>query len=199
MFSRPGEELYLRQVARFAGAGLGAAQRELKRLTEAGILERRVQGRQVFYRANPDSPYFAELKGLILKTAGLRDVLTAALAPFGKRIRLAFIFGSFARGAGEAASDVDLLVVGAVSLKGLVPALSAAQARLGREINPVVLPEAEFRQRLAAGDRFLGRVLADPKIFVIGDEDEFGRLAEKRVAAGPPKQSARNRRPAGRG
>jgi len=172
-FGHPEEWFYLRQVARLTGSGLGAVQRELKGLAGAGIIVRRVQGRQVYFRANPDCPIYPEMKGLILKTAGLCEVLSSSLRDLSDRIEVAFIFGSMARGEGGLASDVDLLVVGVLDTKELVAALAPAQSRLNREVNPVLYPEAEFRQKAKSGGHFVRRVLSGPRIFVIGGEDEL--------------------------
>src|SRR6266567_2777700 len=81
LFSRPEQWFYLREVARHAGAGLRAVQRELGRLSAAGIVERRLHGRQVFFRANARCPIFRELCSLVVKTAGIVDELMAALSP----------------------------------------------------------------------------------------------------------------------
>ena len=69
-FSRPAESFYLLQLIRITGMGQGAVQRELKRLSEAGIITRTGRGRQVDYQVNRDCPIFEELHGLMIKTAG---------------------------------------------------------------------------------------------------------------------------------
>jgi len=124
LYGHPDEAYYLRQLARLGGLGLGVVQREVKRLSEAGILRRTVRGHQVYYQANPDCPVFAELKGLMVKTAGAVDVLREALAPLAGRIKGAFIYGSVARLQQRNGSDVDLMVVGAVSFGEVVGALN---------------------------------------------------------------------------
>lgn len=182
LYGHPDEAYYLRQLARSTGAGLGAVQREIKRLTEAGIVTRSVRGRQVFYQANPDCPVFAELKGLVVKTTGVADVLRTALAPLAGRIQLAFIYGSVARLAQKSASDVDLMAVGGVSFGEIISALTAAQETLAREVNPTVYSGAEFKAKLRAGHHFLTSVVRREKMFLIGDEHELARLGAKRLA-----------------
>lgn len=182
LYGHPDEAYYLRQLARSGGLGLGAVQREVKRLAEAGILRRTVRGHQVYYQADPECPVFAELKGLVVKTAGAADVLRDALAPLASQIKVAFIFGSVARFKQKSGSDVDLLVIGVVSFGDVVSALGAAQGILGREINPAVYSPAEFRSKLKARHHFLSSVLRNEKLFVIGDEHELARLGPIRVA-----------------
>jgi len=187
LYGHPDEAYYLRQLVRSAGLGLGAVQREVKRLTAVGILRRTVRGHQVYYQANPECPVFAELKGLVVKTAGVADVLREALAPLASRIRVAFIYGSVARLQQKNASDVDLMVVGEVSFGDVVSTFRTAQELVQREINPTVYPPAEFRSKLKARHHFLSSVLSNEKVFVIGDEHELARLGPIRVARRAPK------------
>jgi predicted nucleotidyltransferase len=182
------EAYYLRQIARAGGLGLGAVQRELQRLTAAGIITRTVRGRQVYYQANRDSPIFPELKSLVIKTVGVGDVVRSALLPLGDQISVAFIYGSIARGDERAGSDVDLLVLGEASFDEIVAALSATQKTLAREVNPTVYAPSEFRAKLAARNHFLVSVMRSNKTFLIGDERELARVGSKRVAHRAPKR-----------
>lgn len=182
LFGHPEESYFLRQIARETGLGLGAVQREVQRLSDAGILLRTVHGHQVYFQANAQSPIFSELKGLMIKTSGLADVLRTALTPLAQDIRVGFIYGSFARGQERSGSDVDIGIVGKVRFEEVVSALSSAQNRIGREVNPTVYSTHEFRSKLQAGHHFLTSVVQGPKIFVIGDEIELARLAGKRMA-----------------
>lgn len=127
LFGRPDESFYVREIVRATRVGQGAVQRELQQLAEAGIIDRVVRGRQVFYQANRGCPIFTELQGLVVKTAGVADVLRVALAPLVDRIVVAFVFGSFASGEPRKTSDVDVLVVGDATFGEIVSALSAAQ------------------------------------------------------------------------
>lgn len=177
VFARPGEAFYLRQLMRAAGIGRGTVQREVEVLTRAGILRRIVRGRQVYYEANPECPVFPELRGLVVKTAGVADVLKGALAPLAERLRVAFVYGSVAHGAERSGSDIDLMVIGDPAFGEVVVALAPAQEILGREVNPTVYPPDEFRAKRAARHHFVSTVLKGKKIFVIGDERELARLA----------------------
>lgn len=179
LLGRPDERFYLREILRATGGGSGAVQRELKQLVEAGLIERRREGRQVYFSANRAAPIFSELQAIIQKTAGAADVLRDALAPLlrSEPIAVAFIYGSVAAGSQTGASDVDLMILGDVTLADVIPAVRAAEQRLGREVNPSVYPIKEFRKKLKAGAPFLKRVLAGAKFFVAGDERELERLA----------------------
>jgi uncharacterized protein len=177
LFSHPDESYYLRQLARLTSVGMGALQRELKALSEAGIITVRVQGRQSFFQANPKCPVFEELKGLILKTSGAADVLRAALTPMAADIHVAFIFGSVARGGQTRQSDLDILVVGNVEFGQVVSALAPAQETLGREINPVVYSQDEFRLKSMQGLNFFRQVMESSKLFVVGDASDLKKLA----------------------
>ncbi len=177
LYGHADETFYLRQLVRVAGGGTGAVQRELKVLTDAGIILRLVKGRQVYYQANARCAVYPELKSLVMKTAGMGDALKIALIPLAERIQLAFIYGSVARGGESRESDVDLFVVGDVTLAELVEALGPVQLTLNREINPTVYPVEEFRTKRAAGHHFITSVLEGAKVFLIGGEDDLARLA----------------------
>ena len=179
LFGRPDEDFYLRQLARETGSSAGTLQREMGKLVAAGLVTRRRRGKQVFYQANRESPVFAEIRGLMEKTAGLADVVRASLADLADagRIALAFIYGSMAAGTHGSSSDVDLMLVGDLRLTELIPTLRAAQVRVGREINPTIYSAAEFQDRLRAGEHFLSQTVARPRIMLIGTENELAKLA----------------------
>jgi uncharacterized protein len=173
---------YTREVIEALDAGQGGVQRELRRLSAAGILVRERQGREVYYRANPDCPIYAELKGLMLKTLGLADVLRSSLSDLSDRIDVAFVYGSMAKGTGRVGSDVDVMVMGSVSFAEVTNALGDIEEVLGREVNPSVYSTQEFRNRLTRGDHFISTVLDEPKLFLIGRQDDLDRLAGHRLA-----------------
>jgi len=175
LFSHPGQEYYLRQVVRETGLGHGAVQRQLALLLKLGLVTRTKRGREVFYRANEASPVFSDLRGLVIKTAGLADALREALSRV-KGIALAFIFGSMAKGTFDSRSDVDLLVVGDVSFGDISGALRSAEGQLNREVTPTVYAPDEFRRKIADGHPFLSRVISEPKIMLVGNEDDLKRL-----------------------
>ncbi len=175
LYGHADESFYLRQLIRETGAGNGAVQREVKQLSDAGLIVRKTVGNLVFYQANRKSPVFPELRGLLLKTAGVRDVLREALAPLKNRIQVAFVYGSIAAQKDRADSDVDLMIVGDASFEEVISKLSAAGKRLRREINPTIYPAREFRSKLDSGNHFLTSVLQSKKLFVLGNENDLSR------------------------
>jgi predicted nucleotidyltransferase len=178
LYGRTDKAFYTKQILDAVKIGRGTVQRELKNLTDMGIIVREVQGRQVYYRANARCPIFNELKNIVRKTFGVADVIRQSLASGAHRIRIAFIFGSVARSADDQRSDIDLMVVGKVSFGDVVSLLTPAEQKLGREVNVIVYPIAEFKKKVREDQYFVKTVLEDEKIFVIGDEDEFRKLAE---------------------
>ena len=173
----PDESFYVREIARLTGVPAGSLHRELKLLGDAGLLQRSVSGNQVRYQVDRDNPIQEELAGIFRKTAGLADVLRNALAPLAGKIRLAFIFGSVAQGRERSTSDVDVLVVGSASFAAVVGALSPAGERLRRAVNPVVMTRAAFESKRAGADRFVARIVREPKIILIGDAGELAQPA----------------------
>jgi len=177
LFSYTEESFHLRKILRLAGISPGAGQRELKRLSSAGVILRAVKENQVLFQANPQCPIFDELKSLITKTAGVVDVLRAAQEPLAGRISIALLYGSLACGRAGAESDIDLLVVGEVSFEDVMENVARAQDSLRREINPMVMSLEEYRSRLSKGDHLLDVILKSPYMPVIGDPRELGRIA----------------------
>ena len=145
---QPDESLHGREIARRTGLPAGTLTRELRRLASVGLLTQERRGNQTLYRANHASPVFAELAGILRKTSGLADVVAEALAPLSDDINVAFIFGSVARGAESAGSDVDILIIGSVDFGAVVDALHPAQQQLAREINPKVFSVREWNAKL---------------------------------------------------
>ncbi|HXA07773.1 MAG TPA: nucleotidyltransferase domain-containing protein [Bryobacteraceae bacterium] len=195
-FSHPDERYYQRQAIRMIGLGSGAVQRDLEHLTSAGLLTRTVDGRQTYYQANPRSPIFSELRGLIRKTVGVTEVLRSGLETLGSQIRVAFVYGSVAKGSETSASDIDLMIVADdISVEMTVSALADSQVELGRELNPSVYSTEDFCRKLAQGHHFLNTVLNGPKLFIIGDQRELEGLAKKRVAKRTQDKPRRNHGP----
>jgi DNA-binding transcriptional ArsR family regulator len=174
---QPEKAWYASELAQRLGVPSSSLQRELQDLTEAGILKTHKQGRMVYYQANRESPVFSDLRGLMLKTAGLVDVLAQALKPVASKVMTAFVYGSIAAGGDDSNSDIDLMVVGEVSPQDLALPLRRARESLGREINPTVYSPAEFNRKRAAGDHFLTQVLDKPRLIVLGNKDELGKVA----------------------
>ena len=179
LYARADEEHLQESLIQLAGLGRGTVQRELEFLARAGVVRRTVRGRQVYFQANAESPIYAELRGLVVKTAGVGDALRSALAPLSGRIRVAFIYGSVAKGNERRGSDVDVMVIGEASFAEASEALARAQKAIGREVNPSVYAPADFRAKVAARQHFLSTVLTGEKIFLIGEQLELSRLAKK--------------------
>ena len=186
LFGRPDQSFYRNELMRLTGSGKGALQRELDRLEQSGLVTVRPVGNQKHYQANRAAPIFEELRGIVTKTFGVADLLREALAPLAARIRTAFIYGSVAKGEDTAASDIDLMVIGdELAYADIFGVASEAERRLGRKLNPTVITAAELRKKLAAGNDFVSRVLGQPKVFIIGSEDDLRepRKARRRKAA----------------
>lgn len=171
LFGGVATELHVREMERQSGLADATVRQELKRLTRLGVVEPRRDGNRTYYHANRAHPLYPDIRNMVLKTSGLVDVLREALAHSG--IRLAFVFGSMARGNGKAGSDVDLMVIGTISLRQLGTLLSGVATKLSREINPIVLTLEEFVRRRKAREHFITTVLGEPRLFVIGTEEDL--------------------------
>jgi predicted nucleotidyltransferase len=175
LFGQPARSFYANELIVLTGGGSGAVQRELARLVASELVTVQLLGKQKHYQANPHTPIYAELCAIAQKTMGLAEPLKAALAPLADRIYAAFVFGSVAKRQDTASSDVDLMLVSETLDYGAVfTQLEAVSQQLGRTVNPTIYTPAEFKQRLALGDSFIARVMAQPKIWLIGDDHALG-------------------------
>lgn len=173
LYGRPEQSFYLNEVVRLADVGRGAVNRELESLSAAGLLTETRQGNQNHYRANSESPIFNELKAIIQKTFGIADMLKAALTSLLPKIDLAFVYGSMAKGNEHAASDIDLLMVSdAIGYGEVMAMLAPVEQQLGRTINPTLYTRAEFAERQLSNQAFISRVLSQPKLWLVGEDDQ---------------------------
>lgn len=174
LFGNPRRSFYANEVIGLAHSGTGAVQRELARLEAAGLVTVTRVGKQKHYQANAGSPLFEELRALVLKTIGLVDVLRATLAPVAPGIRAAFVYGSIAKGDDTAASDIDLMVISErLTYPDLFAVLEEASAQLGRKVAPTIYSSKELAKRVKQDNAFVRRVLAQPKLWLIGDERDL--------------------------
>ena len=174
LFGQPERSFYATELINLAGIGSGAVQRELARLAQSGLVTVRPVGNQKHYQANPASPIYDELCGVVRKTVGLAEPLRAALAPLATHIKAAFVYGSVAKKEDTARSDIDLMLVSDTLTYGdTVLALQAASELLGREVNPNIFTPQDFAKRLKEGGSFVSRVMAQPKVWLIGGEHDL--------------------------
>jgi len=170
---------YMRELAKHLNLTASTLQRELDSLVRGGILRKRREGKHVYFQPATDSPVFEDLRGLLLKTAGLAEVIRTALEPFTDRIQWAFIYGSMAKTEERAASDVDLMIIGRVGLAEISSPLRKIEQRLGRAVNPTIYTSDQFAGKVKANQQFIGEVLRSKKIFLLGSIREFDRTFGK--------------------
>lgn len=177
LYGQPDSDFHTNEIIRLTDSGTGAVQRELESLTGAGLVIVKQVGNQKRYQANRDTPFFAELRSIVLKTFGLADVLRETLKPIAKQIHIAFIYGSIAKQEDTANSDIDLMIIGEnLTYAGMFPLLEKAESQLGRKINPTFYSPSEWLRKNKDGNGFVKKILEHPKIFLIGTEDELGKL-----------------------
>jgi len=174
LFGQPESRFQSAELIRLAKGGTGAVHRQLARLAAVGLVTVTRSGNQKHYQANRESPVFTELHGLIVKTVGVAEPLRQALEAKASEIRAAFVYGSVAKRGDKARSDIDLMVISdTLRYPDLFQTLQKAEAVLARTVNPTVLAVAEWRAKSARKDSFVSRVAAQPKLFVIGSDDDL--------------------------
>jgi predicted nucleotidyltransferase len=174
----PEKEFYQRGIAEATGNALRQVQRALTRIEHAGLVTKTRRGNMVYYQAEMMHPAFEDLKRAFLKTVALGDALREAIAPISTRVKLAFVFGSLAHGEENARSDIDLFLVGELSLREITKLVGPFVSELGREFNPVVYPLEEFKKKVKEKHHFITEVMRGPKIWLIGSDDELAHLVK---------------------
>lgn len=171
LFSSKDKELYFRELKRACSASISSIQREVDRLCELELVLKRKDGNRLYFRANTEHPIYPELVSIVEKTVGVLAELKRRLVD--PKIELAFIFGSFAKNEEGANSDIDLCVVGDISMRALSKLLSGLQERIDREINPHVFTKAEFQKRIVNKEHFIDSILKGSIKSLIGEIDEY--------------------------
>lgn len=174
-FSYTDKDLYVREIERITGADYRNVSRELRNLEQIGFLVSRKEGNIKYYSLNKRFLLYPEMKSIFLKTRGIVAVLTKALDS-AQSIEFAFIYGSVAAGDDTARSDVDLMVVGDISLEEIIKLLKTPEDMIGREINPSLYSINEIRKRVKDKDSFIVNVMEGPKVMIIGEEDELREI-----------------------
>jgi predicted nucleotidyltransferase len=183
IFGHPERSFYTSEIIRRVHSGTGAVERELSRLDRSGLVSVERIGNQKHYRANKAAPIFKELRGLVSKTVGLAEPIRESLQPYAPTIKTAFIYGSVAKGADTAGSDVDLMVIGDdLDYSHLYGAAQIVQDKLGRKVNPLFLSPKDWRRKASDKGSVIGKISGSPKIFIIGSERDLHAWANKSSA-----------------
>jgi predicted nucleotidyltransferase len=153
LFGLKAERTYLNAMIGVTGFASRSLEEELAKLRKLELIVAARDGNRVYYSANQTHPLYPEIRNIVLKTTGLKDVLASALK--SDLIDHAFVFGSFARMSERAGSDVDLMIIGRLTNRELAVLLRGVAEQLGREINPHIFNQEELTRRLTNRDHFL--------------------------------------------
>ena len=174
IFGQPERSFHLSELRRLTGLGSASLQRELRRLSESGLVSSEQVGNLRCFQANRKTPVYRELVALTRKTLGIEPMLREALFPLTPRLQAAWIYGSVAKQTDTAGSDIDVMLVGKnLALSDVLEKLLPLETPLGRKINPTCYTPTEFKRRRAEPDSFVNRVLVQPVILLIGNIDEL--------------------------
>lgn len=174
IYGQPEKSFYASELIRLSAGGSGAIQRELARLEESGLVKVSNIGSQKHYQANPEAPIYNELKAIVQKTIGLVYPLKKALKPLLEEIDAAFVYGSVAKRADTASSDIDLmLITESLTYADIFSTLENTSSAVGRTINPTVYSKQEFKQRIVQGNSFIKRILLQPRVWIIGQDSDL--------------------------
>jgi uncharacterized protein len=163
--------VYVRQLASSLGVDSTNLSRELARLEQEGLLQSEVEGRQRYYSINRQYPYLKAVFSLLQGTVGVVPALQSALSRIDG-MESAYLYGSFAKNEADAASDIDLLIVGKPDAGRLAEEISGLEKIFHREVNYILVQASELQQKLASRDPFFMDVWQGKRIQLIGDEPD---------------------------
>jgi predicted nucleotidyltransferase len=171
-FTNPTQEYYLRELERLLGYSAGSIRRELLKLQSDSLFKTKKTGNLLFYSLNKTHPLFEELRSIVFKTTGVEGSLKRILAPL-KKIKLAFIYGSFASKSEKLSSDVDVMIIGDPEISLLNEKIVELEQKLKREINATIYSWKEYQSRKKAQSGFILDLLKKPKIMIVGNQDDL--------------------------
>lgn len=168
-FTNPDKEYYLRELERILLTPVSIIRKELVGLEQTGLFMSSKKANLCYYSLNKEYPLYNELKAIVFKTVGIQGALSKILLSL-QGIEVAFIYGSYAKDASNAKSDVDLFIIGDIDETSLLSEISSLEEALHREINYSIYSRKDFIKNKTNKDSFIVDVIKNPKIFLIGDE-----------------------------
>lgn len=177
-FTNPEESFYIQEIGRILGKKPGTFQRTLNNLIADGILLSEYKGNLRFIKVNKKYPIYKELKSIIFKTIGIQGSIRKILQEI-ENVKIAFIYGSYAKSKENFLSDVDLMVIGNPDEDRLIDKIDNLEGRLKREINYKIYSYDEFRKEIEEKDPFVLEILRNKKIILIGDKDDLQKVPSK--------------------
>ncbi len=178
-FNDTEKKYYLREIEKILNISVGNVRRELLFLKSAGLFQKEKSGNQIYYFLNKKSPIFEDFKRIVSKTIGAEAVLKQKLISI-KGIKIAFVYGSFAKEKEDALSDMDIFIVGEINEDNFLLSVREAEKILSREINYVIFTEDDLVRELSKKDVFLKDVIGGKKIFLIGDKNDLEKIIGRR-------------------
>ena len=175
----PQEETYLTRIVRATGKVLIQVQRALKRLEESGLVKKILRGNKAYYQANATHSAFNDLKQVLIRTIIFSDRIESELSLIKNKIAYGFIFGSTARHTDTPTSDVDLFLIGNLTLEEAGHLSYPLSIELGREVNTVIYTLKDFRKKMKEQHTFITEVVQNPKIWLFGNEHEFEKICRR--------------------
>ncbi|MGB2764530.1 MAG: nucleotidyltransferase domain-containing protein [Candidatus Aminicenantaceae bacterium] len=171
-FTNPSQKYYLRELQRMLGYSAGSIRRELLRFQSDNLFSTQKTANLLYYSLNTEHPLFEELKSIIAKTVGVEGSLRKSLSAI-KRIKISFIYGSFASKSQKAASDIDIMIIGNPEISDLNEEIARLEKKLKREINITIYSLEEYKAKKKSKSGFILDLLKNPKIILTGKEDDL--------------------------
>lgn len=171
-FQNPNESFYLRKIVRDIDEEVNAVKRELDILSDAKLLHKEKRLNKIFYTLNKNYPLYDEFLRIFTKSTLIAESFYNNLAKIGK-IKFIVLSTKFAKQIAIKEDEIYLLIVGIIVVPEVASIVSEAEKQFGREINYTVMTEEELAFRKKNNDPFIWRFLKQPKIMLVGTEDDL--------------------------
>lgn len=168
----------MQEISRILEKKAGIFQRTLNNMVSEGVLESEYKANARYFKVNKDYPLYKELKSIVFKTVGIKGSIKNILESIGN-VKLAFIYGSYAKAKENSLSDVDLVIVGKLDEDKLIKELDKLEEKLQREINYKLYTLKEIKENIREKEPFVLEILRDKKVMLIGDENELRKISER--------------------
>jgi len=171
-FHRPSENFYLRRVVREIDEEVNAVKRELDILTEEKLLLRERRLNKVYFSLNKNYQLYDEFLRIFSKTNKLATSIHSNLSKIGK-IKFVAVSTKFPKNLVIKDDEIYLLLVGIIVVVEIESIIKEVEKEFGRPINYSTMTESEFIFRKKNNDPFIWRFLKQPKIMLVGVEEEL--------------------------
>ncbi len=171
-YHRTGESHYLRKIVRDLDEEVNAVKRELDILTDEKLLLREKRLNKIYYTLNKSYQFYDEFLRIFAKTNFVATEIYKNLSKIGK-IKFIAVSTKLPKKILIKEDEIYLLFVGIIVIPEVESIIKESEKVFGHTLNYTVMNDEEFNFRKKNNDPFIWRFLRQPKIMLVGVEDDL--------------------------